>query len=160
MLLESDEPVELPPADVEESAVIVQFDKDKPFAPELLETLREGTLAELVPVMMDDSTFAIHTRTRTFWVKIWHASDELTKIERVQVISCMPSTRGVQVIANGLERLDEEDYEDEDEDYEDADQDLDDETHAADEENESSHELKNSNEAIHDASTDAKRETN
>lgn len=97
LLLESDDPVELPPADVEDKAVIVQFDSYKPFVPELLETLRAGTTAELVPVMLDGSTFAVHTVTRTFWVKLWHSSPEMTRIERVQIISCLPSTRGVQI---------------------------------------------------------------
>jgi hypothetical protein len=98
LLLEGDDPVELPPAEIEESAVIVQFDKFKPFIPELLEALRAGTVAEPVSVMLDGSTFAVHGRTRTFWVKLWHtASSDLTRIERAQVISCLPSTRGVQI---------------------------------------------------------------
>ena len=98
LLLESDEPVELPPAEVDERAVVLQFENVRPFIPELLETLRAGTTAELVPVMRDGSTFAVHTQTRTFWVKLWHASDELTRVERVQVLSCLPSTRGIQVL--------------------------------------------------------------
>lgn len=98
LLLESYEPVELPPAEVDESAVIVQFDKFKPFIPELLEELREGTTAEIVPVMNDGSTFAIHAETKTFWVKIWHAPNtDMTKIDRVQIMSCIPSTRGLQI---------------------------------------------------------------
>ncbi len=99
LLLESDGPVELPPADVEEGAVIVQFDKLKAFTPELLEVLRAGTLAEPVPVMLDGSTFMVHGRTRTFWIKIWHsAQSAMKRIERVQVISCLPSTRGLQIV--------------------------------------------------------------
>jgi hypothetical protein len=99
LLLESAEPVELPPAEVDESAVLAQFEKFKPFIPELLDQLREGTTAEPVPVMIDGSTFAIHGPTRTFWVKLWHAAGtEMTKIDRAQVISCIPSTRGVQVV--------------------------------------------------------------
>ena len=99
LLLEAEDPIELPPADVSDNAIIVQFEKLKPFIPELLETLRAGTIAEPVAVMNDGSSFAIHGDTRTFWVKIWHAAgSELTKIERVQVISCIPSTRGVSVI--------------------------------------------------------------
>jgi hypothetical protein len=98
LLLESSEPVELPPAEVDESAVIVQFDKFKPFIPELLEELREGTTAEIVPVMNDGSTFAIHCETKTFWVKIWHAAgSEMARIERVQIMSCIPSTRSLQI---------------------------------------------------------------
>lgn len=99
LLLESDEPVELPPAEIDDSAVIVQFEQFKPFIPELLEELRDGPIAEPVPVMLDGSTFAIHGDTRTFWVKLWHAAgSEMTKIDRAQVISCIPSTRGVQIL--------------------------------------------------------------
>ena len=99
LLLESNEPVELPPAEIEDSAVLVQFDKFKPYIPELLEALRAGTIAEPVPVMIDGSTFSIHGETRTFWVKLWHAAGtELTRIDRAQVISCLPSTRGVQIV--------------------------------------------------------------
>jgi hypothetical protein len=110
LLLESGEPVELPPAEVEERAVLVQFPQFKPFVPELLKTLREGSTAEPVPVMMDGSTFAIHTETRTFWVKLWHAAhSEMKKIDRVQVISCLPSTRGVQIFLGDEFEDDEED---------------------------------------------------
>jgi hypothetical protein len=99
LLLESNEPVELPPAEIEDRSVLVQFEKFKPFISELLEVLRAGTVAEPVPVMIDGSTFAIHGATRTFWVKLWHAAgSDLTKIDRAQVISCIPSTRGVQVL--------------------------------------------------------------
>ena len=98
LLLESDEPVELPPAEIEDGAVLVQFDKFRPHIGELLEVLRAGTIAEPIPVMMDGSTFAVHAVTRTFWVKLWHtAGSDLTRIERAQIISCLPSTRGLQV---------------------------------------------------------------
>ena len=101
LLLESGEPVELPPAMIEDSAVLVQFDKFKPFVPELIEALRAGTIAEPVAVMLDGSTFAVHGATRTFWVKLWHAArTEMTVIERAQVISCLPSTRGLQIIVD------------------------------------------------------------
>lgn len=110
LLLESDEPVELPPAEIDDGAVLVQFEKFKPYVPELLEALRAGTLAEPVPVMLDGSTFAIHGDTRTFWVKLWHAAgSELTRIDRAQVISCLPSTRGVQIL---VEEPDEDSGED------------------------------------------------
>lgn len=101
LLLESDEPVELPPAEIDDAAVLVQFEQFKPYVPELLEALRGGTVAEPVPVMLDGSTFAIHGATRTFWVKLWHAAgSDLTRIDRAQVISCLPSTRGVQVFVD------------------------------------------------------------
>ena len=116
LLLESDDPVELPPAEVEDSAVVLQFEQFRQYVPELLEELRDGTLAEPVPVMMDGSTFVVHGDTRSFWVKLWHSSPERTRIERVQVISCLPSTRGVQILVD-----DPEDYADDDQDYEDED---------------------------------------
>ncbi len=104
LLLESGEPVELPPAEIDDKAVLVQFEKFKPFVPELLDALRSGTIAEPVPVMLDGSTFAIHGSTRTFWVKLWHAAgSNLTRIDRAQVISCLPSTRGVQIVIESLE---------------------------------------------------------
>jgi hypothetical protein len=98
LLLESGDPVELPPAEVDERALLVQFDQFRPFIPELLEELRDGTTAEPVAVMNDGSTFAIHGDTKTFWVKLWHAAGtEMTRIDRVQVLSCIPSTRGIQI---------------------------------------------------------------
>jgi hypothetical protein len=116
LLLEGEEPIELPPAEIEDRAVLVQFDQFKPFVPELLEELRDGTTAEPVAVMNDGSTFAIHGETRTFWVKLWHAAGtELTKIDRAQIISCLPSTQGMQVIVEDFD----EDFDDEDIDGED-----------------------------------------
>jgi hypothetical protein len=104
LLLESGDPVELPPAEIEDRAVLVQFEKFKPFVPELLDALRAGTVAEPVPVMLDGSTFAIHGETRTFWVKLWHAAgSDMTRIDRAQIISCLPLTAGVQVIVDNLE---------------------------------------------------------
>jgi hypothetical protein len=99
LLLESNDPIELPPAEIADDAVLAQFDKYKPFIPELIEQLRTGTTVEPVPVMNDGSTFAIHCETRTFWVKLWHtAGTDMTKIERAQIISCLPSTRGTTVM--------------------------------------------------------------
>jgi hypothetical protein len=35
---------------------------------------------------------------------LWHANgSELTKIDRAQVISCLPSTRGVQIVVESPE---------------------------------------------------------
>ena len=114
LLLEADDAVELPPAAVEDGAVLVQFEKFKPYIAELLEVLRAGTIAEPVPVMLDGSTFSVHGATRTFWIKIWHtARSEMTSIERVQVISCLPSTRGLQIfVETGGDQEDEESDED------------------------------------------------
>ena len=120
LLLESADPVELPPAEIEESAVLVQFDKFKPYVPELVAALRAGTTAEPVPVMLDGSTFAVHGETRTFWVKLWHtASSDLGRIERAQVISCLPLARGVQVVFDNYDEDEDEEYEDDEDELED-----------------------------------------
>ena len=122
LLLESSEPVELPPAEIADRDVLVQFDQFKPFVPELLEELRDGVTAHPVAVMNDGSTFAIHGETRTFWVKLWHAAGTgMTKIDRVQIISCLPSTQGMTVIVedfgdqNHEEDAGDRDYEEESE---------------------------------------------
>jgi hypothetical protein len=66
--------------------------------------------------MLDGSTFAVHGETRTFWVKLWHAAaSELMRIERAQVISCLPSTRGVQIV---IDDYDDDELEEEDDDDE------------------------------------------
>jgi hypothetical protein len=129
LLLESDEPVELPPAEVEDSAVVLQFEQFRQYVPELLEELRDGTTAEPVPVMMDGATFVVHGDTRSFWVKLWHSSPDQTRIERVQIISCLPSTRGVQILvdepeAHAAEYDDEDDYDEDDFDDEGEDVDV------------------------------------
>ncbi len=114
LLLESADPVQLPPAEIADGAVLAQFDKIKPYIPELLTALRSGTIAEPVPVMLDGATFAIHGETRTFWVKLWHTNgSDLTRIERAQVLSCIPSTRGLQVIVESAaaEEFDEDEGE-------------------------------------------------
>jgi hypothetical protein len=104
LLLESDDPVELPPAEISEKDVLFQFDKFKPYLPELIDELRAGTIAEPVTVMNDGATFAVHGATRTFWVKIWHsAGTDMTRIERVQVLSCIPSTRGIKILVDSPE---------------------------------------------------------
>ncbi|HEX6184317.1 MAG TPA: hypothetical protein VFZ44_10595 [Pyrinomonadaceae bacterium] len=121
LLLESDDPVELPPAEVDESAVVLQFEQFRQYVPELLEELRDGVEATPVPVMMDGSTFVVHGDTRSFWVKLWHSTPEMTRIERVQIISCLPSTRGVQILVDDPEDYDDDDDFDDEDDYADED---------------------------------------
>src|SRR4026207_717384 len=99
LLLESGDPVDLPPAEIADDALLGQFEKFKPYIPELLDALRAGATAEPVAVMNDGSTFAVHGVTRTFWAKLWHsAGPDLTRIERAPARRCLPSTRGTNVI--------------------------------------------------------------
>lgn len=99
LLLEAVEAVELPPAEIDESAITIQFPNFEPFVAELAEVLRQGAAAETVPVIKDGSTFAVHGRTRTFWIKIWHRPDsEMTRIEKVRILNCLPSMRNVRIV--------------------------------------------------------------
>lgn len=101
LLLEEGETVELPPAEIDEGAIILNSENYRPFLPELLDELREGTTAEPVAVVNDGATLAIEGKTRTFWVKLWHKTDsDLTHIERAQVISCLPSNRNIKIVFN------------------------------------------------------------
>jgi len=57
----------LPPAEIEDRDVLVPvLISFKPFVPELLEELRDGTTAEPVAVMNDGSTFAITVKREPF----------------------------------------------------------------------------------------------
>jgi hypothetical protein len=99
LLLEATEAVELPPAAVNDDGITLQFETFRPFLSELIEELEEGTIAETVPVIRDGSTFAIHGLTRSFWIKIWHQADsEMSIVERVQVLNCLPRMRSVRVV--------------------------------------------------------------
>ena len=99
LLLEAAEAIELPPAAIDDAAVSIQFPNFQPFVPELLEVLRQGATAETVPVIKDGSTFAVHGRTRTFWIKIWHRTDsEMTAIEKVRILNCLPSMRNMRIV--------------------------------------------------------------
>jgi hypothetical protein len=69
--------------------------------------------------MMDGATFVVHGATRSFWVKLWHSSADRTRIERAQIISCLPSTRGMQLIVDGADAYADDD--DDDDDYADED---------------------------------------
>src|SRR5678816_2962052 len=83
LLLEGSEPIGLPPAEIQASAVLVQFEKFKPFIDELLKVLREGTIAEPVPVRLDGWTCPLHGPARTLSVKLRHgAGSDRRKIDR------------------------------------------------------------------------------
>jgi len=97
MLLESPDPVELPPATVNESGITVEREEFRPFLPELLALLEAGVDALPAPVVMSDSIFVIDGDHRTFWVRIWHMEGDRTRIDRLHVTSCVPRIRGLKL---------------------------------------------------------------
>jgi hypothetical protein len=109
MLLESAEPVELPPAEINQEGVTIERQEFKPYLEELFEALRSGGVVEPAPMVMSDSIFVIDGQTRTFWVRLWHTDESRTEIDRLHVSSCLPLARDVWV------DLGEEDGDDDDE---------------------------------------------
>ena len=109
MLLESADPVELPPAEINQQGVTVERQEFKAHLDELFEALRGGGVVEPAPMVMSDSIFVIDGQTRTFWVRLWHTDESRTKIDRLHVSSCLPLAHNVWV------DLGEEDDDDDDE---------------------------------------------
>jgi hypothetical protein len=97
LLLESAEPVELPPAELTESGVTVEREEFRPHLGELFEALKAGGKVEPAPLVRNDSIFVIHGQTRTFWVRLWHTDESRTQIDRLHVTSCLPLVRGLRL---------------------------------------------------------------
>lgn len=96
-MLESSEPVELPPAEINEPGMTVEREEFRPHLGELFAALRAGGKVELVPVVRNNSIFVVHGQTRTFWVRLWHTDESRTQIARLHVTSCLPLVRGVRI---------------------------------------------------------------
>ena len=97
LLLESKEPVALPPAEINLDGVTVERDEFRPYLDELLDLLRNGVTAQPAPIVLSDSVFVIDGSTRTFWVRIWHLGPERTIIDRMHVTSCLPRLPGIRI---------------------------------------------------------------
>jgi len=108
MLLESAEPVELPPAEINQQGVTVERVEFKAHLDELLAALRSGGVVEPAPMVMSDSIFVIDGRTRTFWVRLWHTDETRTEVDRLHVSSCLPLARDVWVDLGEADDDDEE----------------------------------------------------
>jgi hypothetical protein len=107
LLLEATEPVELPPAEINQSGVTIEREEFRPHLGELFAALRAGGQVEPAPVVRNDSIFVIHGRTRTFWVRLWHRDESRAQIDRLHVTSCLPLTRGLR-ISTGADEEDED----------------------------------------------------
>jgi hypothetical protein len=100
LLLESTEPVELPPAEISESGVTVEREEFKTHLNELFQALNAGGKVSPAPIVRNDSLFVIHGRTRTFWVRLWYTDESRTHIDRLHVTSCLPLMRGLRIGAS------------------------------------------------------------
>ena len=97
MVLESSEPVDLPPAEINESGISVEKEDFRAFLPELLALLRSGVTASPAPVVMSDTVFVIEGDRRSFWVRLWHMEGDRSRIDRLHVTSCVPRVPGLKL---------------------------------------------------------------
>jgi len=97
LLLESAEPVELPPAELDEQDASIEREEFRQYLPELFDALREGGWVDPAPMVQSDSIFVIEGETRVFWVRLWHTDESRTRIARLHVVSCLPFAPTVTV---------------------------------------------------------------
>lgn len=90
LLLESTEPVELPPAEIDECDVSIERKEFEPYLDEVIDALRAGGMVKPAPIVQSDSLFVINGTTRLFWVRLWHSDISRTRIVRAHVLSCLP----------------------------------------------------------------------
>ena len=95
LLLESAEPVELPPAELNEQDASIEREEFRQYLPELFDALREGGWVDPAPMVQSDSIFVIEGETRVFWVRLWHTYETRTGIARLHVLSCLPHAPAV-----------------------------------------------------------------
>jgi len=97
LMLESTEPVELPPAEVDEQDVSVEREELRRHLPELIDALREGGTVDPAPIVQSESVFVVDGATRSFWVRVWHTDQSRTRIARLHVINSLPFTPGFKI---------------------------------------------------------------
>lgn len=101
ILLESAEPVELPPAEVNIDSISVERVEFQESLLELIEALGAGGVLNPVPVVQSDSLFMVNGRTKTFWVRLWHTDQSRTGIARIHVVNRLPRGSSVQIRLGG-----------------------------------------------------------
>lgn len=104
VLLESAEPVELPPAEFDEQDVSIEREEFRQHLPELFAALREGGWVDPAPMVQSDSIFVIQSETRDFWVRVWHTDDSRTGIARLHVLSCLPFAPNLKINFGNLQQ--------------------------------------------------------
>ena len=97
LLLEAEDPVVLPPAEINTDGLSLEREEFRPYVEELLDLLYAGVTATPAPVVMSNSVFVIEGQTRSFWVRIWHLDKERTKIDRLHLSSCPPRVPGLRL---------------------------------------------------------------
>lgn len=102
LLLESPEPVELPPAAVNEEGATLEREEFRVHLPDLFAALNEGGTATPAPLVQSESVFVIEGQKRTFWVRLWHTDATQTRVDRLHVLSCLPRVPSLKIKIPGL----------------------------------------------------------
>jgi hypothetical protein len=97
LLLESTEPVELPPAEIDDQNASIEREEFRQYLDELLAALRAGGTVNPAPIVQSDSLFVVNGETRAFWVRLWHTDESRTHIARLHVLSCLPLGPGLKI---------------------------------------------------------------
>lgn len=97
LLLESTEPVELPPAEINDQDATLEREEFRQYLPEFLDALKEGGWVDPAPMVQSDSIFVIEGETRSFWVRLWHSDESRTRIARAHVLSCLPLAPALKI---------------------------------------------------------------
>lgn len=104
LLLESSEPVVLPPAEeIDEAGLTLEREEFRQHLPDLLNTLEEGGIVDPAPIVQSDSLFIVEGETRVFWVRLWHTDESRTRIARMHVVSCLPFAPTIKVNLGGIQ---------------------------------------------------------
>lgn len=96
LILESREPVNLPPAVVDTQIVTFERPEFQSYLPELLDALHLGGIVNPVPLVQSDSLFIVDGLTKAFWVRLWHTDQARAEIARLHVVNCVP--RGANLL--------------------------------------------------------------
>src|SRR5262245_18417008 len=97
LLLESTEPVEVPPAENDEEAASVEREEFGQYLAELFDALEEGGWVDPAPMVQSDSIFVIEGDTRSFCARLWHTDESRTRIARLHVLSCLPLAPALKI---------------------------------------------------------------
>jgi len=102
LLLESVEPVELPPAEVNEAGATLEREEFRIHLPDLFAALNEGGTVHPAPLVQSESVFVVEGQARSFWVRLWHTDATRTRVDRLHVLSSLPRVPSLKIKIPGL----------------------------------------------------------
>ncbi len=86
LALKSKDAIPLPPIELTSAQVTAEFEEDLVDQPELIATLRQGTVLNPVREAAHENIFSVDGPTKNFWIKLLHSRGDVNRIERVHII--------------------------------------------------------------------------